>query len=106
MPERTGELCRRNAARHSQNHHETAEGYLGVIARLDDRHRVIVCKDQVQWIIQVRRGERRGQPRWTGVRYAQTREALIAAGHALCSPLPGDCLAKLSALPSRIGGAP
>lgn len=37
------------------SHQETTDDYLGVITQLCERHRVIVCRDAVQWIVQRRK---------------------------------------------------
>jgi hypothetical protein len=55
---------------------ESCDEYARVVARLDDRTRVIECRDGVQWIIQ------RGHPsngvlRWDGVSFCRTKEALL-----------------------------
>ncbi|WP_157440939.1 hypothetical protein [Aestuariivita boseongensis] len=36
-------------------YHETSDHYVGVIAHLCPRHRVIVCRDSIQWILQRRK---------------------------------------------------
>lgn len=84
-----------------KSHHETADNYIGVIIHLDEEHRVIICKDALQWIIQVKRGQKRSQPQWVGKSYLTTAKAVIAASDALCGPLGPDTLAKLHALPSK-----
>ena len=81
--------------------YETADPYVGVVAQLDDKHRVVICKDAIQWIIQVRCGQRCGQARWTGKSYLTTPEAVVAASHALCGPLRGKVLDLLRALPAK-----
>ena len=51
------------------SHHESAADYTHIVACLNDRYRVIRCKDDLQWIIQKRDGFRIGQPRWTARSY-------------------------------------
>ena len=85
----------------TKSHYETADNYVGVIAYLDERHRVIICKDALQWIIQGKRGQRRGQRRWTEKSYLTSPEGVIKASHALCGPLAPNVLATLRALPSK-----
>ncbi|MBD3679746.1 MAG: hypothetical protein HUJ27_15275 [Rhodobacteraceae bacterium] len=72
--------------------------------RLDARHRVIVCKDGIQWIVQRRRGQRCGRARWAALGYCTTRKALIRVCHSSCGVLDPKALASLEALPERIGG--
>ncbi len=55
---------------------ETDEGY-PVIAQTRKNIRVINCRDDIQWIVQVRNGSG-----WRGKHYCKTKEALIRiAGH-------------------------
>ena len=84
--------------------HETSDTYTGLIARLSDPWRVIVCRDQLQWILQRRDAQRSGQPRWKGVRYFRTREALIRVSRALCERSDSGAMAILVWGPYRIGG--
>jgi hypothetical protein len=83
-------------------HHESADDYHGIVARLDDRHRVIVCKDHLQWVLQRRDGERHGRARWASVGYFLTRNALIRSSRALCGRIDP---AALAALPEHFGRA-
>ena len=87
------------------NHRESDDNYDRVVARLDDRWRVIVCRDDVQWILQRRDGERAGRARWTGVGYFLTREALLRVSRASCAWIDPAALAVLEALPEHFGGA-
>ena len=90
--------------RQVKSHHESADSYVGVIAQLDDRHRVILCKDGLQWIIQVRRGQRRRHGNWRGKSYITCPQALIRLSDALCGPLSSKTMDILRALPARPGG--
>lgn len=92
-----------SSARANCDHHETSDIYTGVIARLCPRHRVIVCKDAIQWILQRRDAQRSGQSRWTGVGYFRTRDALIRVSRTLCERLDPNAMAILAALPDMIG---
>ena len=64
---------------------ETSDSYEGVICRIAKTHRVILCKDGLQWIIQSSDGERGGRRRWTGKSYTTSRDKLIK----LCRRLDG-----------------
>ena len=106
----TGEVCPATAAHRSHKrqqapHHETSDGYVGQVVQVCDRWRVITCRDHLQWILQRRDAQRSGQPRWTGVRYFQTREALVRTCRTLCERVDPAAMAMLLALPERIGGA-
>ena len=84
-------------------HREGSDDYHSVIVR-SERYRVIVCKDDWQWIIQKRAGLRHGAPRWDSLSYFRDRNALIRLWtglhrHELPRPWP-----ELYALPEKFGG--
>ncbi len=83
---------------------ETADGYRRVIARLCDGWRVIVCKDDLLWILQRRKNGGAEHP-WRGVGYFRTCEALMRLCAASCLRIDPAALAALAALPERIGGS-
>ena len=87
----------------TSTHHETADDYHGTIAQLCARHRVVVCKDAIQWILQHRKkgGAERS---WRAVGYYLTRDALIRASASLCGRIDPCALATLAALPQHFGG--
>ncbi len=93
--------CTPNIARGPARHHESADEYSGIVARLSAKHRVIICKDRIQWILQRRDGERHGRARWAGVGYFLTRKALLRASRALCTRIDPAALAALAALPEN-----
>jgi hypothetical protein len=80
---------------------EESDDYHHAIAVLNDRWRVIACKNRIQWILQKRRGE---QSRWRSRYFCRTREGLIACAHEYAAPIGGDGLVILLRLPERIGG--
>src|SRR6056297_1949827 len=94
----------RPSIRTSRAHHETSDTYSGDIARLCPRHRVIVCKEAIQWIVQKRDAQRSGRTRWTGIGYFRTREALIRVSRTTCTRINPGAMAILAALPDMIGG--
>ena len=82
---------------------ESDAGYAGVLAWLNARWRVIVCRDGIQWILQ--RHKRPGSvsgAQWTGEKYHRTRERLIRSCHALAREISASALAILQALPAHI----
>ena len=85
------------------SHRERDETYWGVIVALSDRWRVIICKDEIQFILQKRSVPSPNTGTWAGKSYSTTRSGLIAA----CSDreLLAEASARqaLDALPSRIG---
>lgn len=83
---------------------ESADTYRGVIAKLNTCWRVIVCRDGIQWILQRRDGQRRGEARWTGWRYFRTRHAVLRACRAYAGEIDPIALAVIDRLPDWIGG--
>jgi hypothetical protein len=66
------------------------------IARLNDRWRVIACRQSIQWILQ-----RRGGEYWRGYWFCRTREALVRGARQHAGPIDGDALVILLRLPER-----
>lgn len=67
-----------------------------VIARIGNRHRVVECRDRIQWIVQRLIGSR-----WRGVSFHRDRDVLIEQSGAT-----GPALITLQALPpTHLGGA-
>ena len=86
------------------SHRESDDNYARVVAQFDDGWRVIVCRDDLQWILQRRDGERAGGARWTGVGYCRTREALLRLCRASSARIAPSEWAVLVALPEYITG--
>ena len=84
--------------------HETSDTYGAIVAVLDHKHRVIVCKDGIQWITQRRKAGGAERP-WRGLGYFRTRKALIRACATLCERADPGAMSILLALPDVIGGA-
>lgn len=84
--------------------HETADAYSRIVARLCDGWRVIVCKDDLQWILQRRKKGGAERP-WRAVGYCRTRKALIRLCAASCGQIDPAAMAVLAALPENLGGA-
>ena len=61
------------------SHRERDETYRGVIVALSDRWRVILCKDEIQFILQKRSVAPPNTGTWAGKTYSTTRNGLIAA---------------------------
>lgn len=84
------------------SHRERDETYRGVIVALSDRWRVILCKDEIQFILQKRSVAPPNTGTWAGKTYSTTRNGLIAA----CSSrgLLSEAFARqvLEALPSNV----
>jgi hypothetical protein len=68
--------------------------------RLNDRWRIINCRDGLQWILQRRHGP--GRPagaRWAGRSYCRTSAALIGCCRAYSGAIDPAAMAALEALP-------
>jgi hypothetical protein len=88
----------------SGSHRERDDNYSGIVARLNDRWRIILCLDGLQWIVQrATRTDSPDGPRWEAVRYHRDRDAMLALGPALWGRADPEALATLAALPARIG---
>ena len=84
---------------------ETADAYADVVAHLCSRHRVVVCKNAIQWILQYRKNGSAERP-WRGVGHFRTRDALIRSCATLCGRIDPAAMANLlapSATHGRIG---
>ena len=84
---------------------EEADDYHAVVARLNDRWRVIVCAAGIQWILQRRRGERRGTARWEGRCCCRTSGALNRLSRTHAGAVDPVAAAILASLPDRIDNA-
>jgi hypothetical protein len=89
-------------ARASRN--ESDDNYYRIVIRLNDRWRVIECRDGVQWILQYRASaETYPTAFWKGRGYFRTREALIRS--CTCAgAISAAAAAILAALPDWFGG--
>jgi hypothetical protein len=74
--------------------------------QLNDRWRVIVCRDAIQWVLQRRdrpdRPERHAREDWRGRSYCRTREALIRCCDRYSGEIDPVAVAALRTLPDRI----
>ena len=75
-----------------------------MVARLRRRHRVIACKDDIQWILQQRKSGGAERP-WRGAGYFRSRDALIRRCAGLCSRADALAKASLAALPENFRGS-
>jgi hypothetical protein len=86
-----------------RSHREGSDSYHSVIVR-SAKYRVIVCKENHQWIIQRRAGLRHGAPRWESLSYCRDRNALIRLWTGLHRYQPPRAWPELYALPEKFGG--
>ena len=78
---------------------ESAENYARIVF-ISANYRVIVCRNEMQWIIQHKRGKSGAGARWRPLSYCVTQKALVrdwCRHTGLSSP-------ALGLLPERIGG--
>ena len=82
-------------------HREISEFYTGVIAYLNPRWRVIICKDGRQFILQYRSSKHLNKGMWLGKSYPTTRDALrcVCSSRRLLSD--PKATAVLEALPEQ-----
>lgn len=79
---------------------EGSDDYFDVVVRLNNRWRVIVCKDSIQWILQ-RRDTGTAQRPWRGKRYCTTKSALLRGCGEKCGDIDPAAMAVLEALPAK-----
>jgi hypothetical protein len=80
---------------------ETSDLYMNVVARPLHNLRIAVCRNGIQWLVQVREGQRRGVTRWRVCAYAMTRPGLIKALRRFGGLSERDATDVVDALPSR-----
>jgi hypothetical protein len=85
-------------------HQETSDSFDKVVVALDQEHRVITCRDGIQWILQRRKNGGAERP-WRAFGYFRTRAALIRLCASLNGRIDPNAMAILMALPDMIGGA-
>ena len=81
------------------SHRERDEAYLGTIVEFNPRWRLILCKDQMQWIIQKKESSRRGD--WRGLKYLTCKDSVLKASGSLGLLSDPKVKAVLHALPMR-----
>ena len=79
---------------------ESYDDYPRVVAKLNDRWRVIECRDRIQWILQ-RQDAQKGPrgPIWRGRSYCRTSEALRRCCREEGIEIDSGVLAPLFELP-------
>ena len=81
-PHQTGRLSTSHIS-----HRERDDAYLGTIVQFSPRWRLVLCKDQMQWIIQKKESSRRGD--WRGRQYLTCKDSVLKASGSLgllCDP--------------------
>ena len=91
-PRQTGRLSTSHVS-----HRERDDAYLGAIVQFSPRWRLILCKDQMQWIIQKKESSRRGD--WRGMKYLTCKDSVLEASGSLGLLSDPKVKAVLHALP-------
>lgn len=81
------------------SHRERDDAYVGTIVQFDPRWRLILCKDQTQWIIQKKESSHRGF--WRGKQYLTCKDSVLKASRSLGLLSDPKVKAVLHALPKR-----
>ena len=80
---------------------ERSDAYGGVVCIINDRWRVIVCKNNIQWILQKSKADGGHGRAWRGVSHLTTKKALIEACARLCGLYEPEVHVALDGLPER-----
>ena len=80
-------------------HRERDDAYIGAIVQFAPRWRLVLCKDQIQWIIQKKESSHRGF--WRGKQYMTSKESVFEACGRLGLLSDANTEAVLHALPDR-----
>ena len=63
------------------SHRERDDAYIGTIVQFSPRWRLILCKDQMQWIIQKKESSHRGF--WRSKQYLTCKDSVLKASGSL-----------------------
>src|ERR1700758_2818086 len=84
---------------------ESADNYDRVVARLNDRWRIIECQHRLHWILQYRASaETYPTSSWKGRSYCRTSEALRRCSREHVGAIDPAAAAVLAALPQWLEG--
>lgn len=78
----------------SKNTRECDDEYSGIIAQITPRTRVVICRDRIQFIVQVRNGAT-----WRARRFFVGRAALLAQIGEIVPNVPPETMDSLGLLP-------
>lgn len=118
MPNCSGNLSQTKTPPAQYELRESHDAYCGFVAG-DQKYRIILCRDQLQWIIQraVGRGTSITRREWRGFSYHREQASLIRRVEEICGGPVGELFGgagcELAALPKiyrdqkrAIGGGP
>ncbi|QND56607.1 hypothetical protein [Mesorhizobium huakuii] len=81
---------------------EKSDTYSGVVVQLNEKWRVIVCEDRIQWILQFRKGSFHGRPAWRGTSYCRAKAGLYRAIREKVGDISPGVEAQLAQLPDWV----
>lgn len=81
---------------------EKSDTYCHVALRINERWRVIVCKDGIQWILQVRKGSYNGRPAWRRVSFVRGKVGLRRVIREAVGDVSPEVEAQLAQLPDWV----
>lgn len=81
------------------SHRERDDAYIGTIVKFSSRWRLILCKDQMQWIIQKKESSHRGF--WRSKQYLMCKDSVLEASVRLGLLYDASIKASIEALPAR-----
>ena len=93
-PHQTGRLSTIHVS-----HRERDDAYVGAIVQFSPRWRLVLCKDQIQWIIQKKESSHRGF--WRGKQYITCKTSVFEASGRLGLLSDPKVEAVLHALPKH-----
>lgn len=81
---------------------EKSDDYYNVALRINDKWRVIVCPDGIQWILQYRKGTYQGKPAWRAKLFIRSKCGLRNHIRELIGDIPDDANLILELFPDWI----
>ena len=81
------------------SHREREDGYIATVVQFNQRWRLVLCKDQMQWIIQKKESSRRGD--WRGKLYLTCKDSVLKASGSLGLLSDPEVEATLRRLPDQ-----
>jgi hypothetical protein len=81
-----------------KSHRERDGDYCGVMFPLNTTHRLVVCQDGIQWVVQ----RRDGPGRWKSLSYCRTQQGLLLAVKRWAIECQPEVRLLLEALPQTV----
>lgn len=81
------------------SHRESDDNYKRVVAMLNGRWRVVLCKDGWQWVLQRKAQTKNG---WRSQSYCVTREGMLRCIRENVEEVDAEGLALVRRLPERV----